>query len=183
MRAVWVNQVTRGNGRNAQFLQKSSVRVQRSLHHDVLVRDQVQDHLGEESVSPSQHTAPPDGAGAGRTGHWEPSLGINSRPTPVTMTHVNTTERDGTHAVGRTSPLRSLTDGPGDGRRGLGPDRLQPALHKRHASHSTSCAGEAMAARDSDVALVSHLERQQALGWLFPPTGPAPAGLHRPKVH
>lgn len=55
--------------------------------------------------------------------------------------------------------------------------RCQPSVFpgaRGHVPHGMSCAWEAMAAQDSNVALLSHLEGQQALGWPFPPTGPAP---------
>lgn len=47
---IWVNQVTGRNRRSAKFLQEGSVRVQCSLHHDVLVRNQIQNHLDRERM-------------------------------------------------------------------------------------------------------------------------------------
>lgn len=101
VRPVRVDQVTGRHGGNAQFPQKRCVRVQSSLHHDVLVGDQVQDHLGEEKASASPHAAPPTGAGCMRTLRAAP-LGTNSRPSPVTRTRV--TQPNATACAPRAEP-------------------------------------------------------------------------------
>lgn len=101
VRPVRVDQVTGRHGGNAQFPQERCVRVQRSLHHDVLVGDQVQDHLGEEKASASPHAAPPTGAGCMRTLRAAP-LGTNSRPSPVTRTRV--TQPNATACAPRAEP-------------------------------------------------------------------------------
>lgn len=200
VRPVRVDQVTGGHGGNAQFPQERCVRVQRSLHHDVLVGDQVQDHLGEEKASASPHAAPPTGAGCMRTLRAAP-LGTNSRPSPVTRTRV--TQPNATACAPRAEPPLPPQPRrrPGDARmtrtrapsarppqtahvtQGCAPPGARPGPRRQpsvfpgargHVPHGMSCAWEAMAAQDSNVALLSHLEGQQALGWPFPPTGPAP---------
>lgn len=134
VRPVRVDQVTGRHGGNAQFPQERCVRVQRSLHHDVLVGDQVQDHLGEEKASASPHAAPPTGAGCMRTLRAAP-LGTNSRPSPVTRTRV--TQPNATACAPRAEPPLPPQPRrrPQRRSRGPGPERRQPVLRKRRTSH------------------------------------------------
>lgn len=135
VRPVRVDQVTGGHGGNAQFPQERCVRVQRSLHHDVLVGDQVQDHLGEEKASASPHAAPPTGAGCMRTLRAAPLARNELTSVSCDQDARNTTERDGMRAEGGAPPPSAASQTPRRRSRGPGPERRQPVLRKRRTSH------------------------------------------------
>lgn len=118
-----MNQVTGRNGRDAKLLQKGRLAVQCSLHCDVLVRTQVQDHLHREERSAS--------ALAGLQGVTRrecPARGTRGA-SPGTVCCLLHNQTVTSKATEQTDAPAETTDGP---RPASGPGRSCPSRHILH---------------------------------------------------